>query len=63
MKKLTPYIVEGVRVDKAAGMRQCAIAVKYGISAGSVSRILLAALHCTPQNLAKSALEKAPCEG
>jgi predicted DNA-binding protein (UPF0251 family) len=45
MKKLIPYIVEGVRVDKAAGMRQCAIAIKYGISPGSVSRILRGSRH------------------
>ena len=45
MKKLSPFIVEGVRVDKEAGMRQCDIAVKYGISAGSVSRILRGSRH------------------
>ena len=45
MKKLSPFIVEGVRVDKEAGMRQCDIAVKYGISAGSVSRIVRGSRH------------------
>ena len=45
MKKMSPYIVEGIRTDKEAGMRQCDIAVKYGVSAGSVSRVLRGSRH------------------
>jgi len=45
MKKMLPYIVEGIRADKLAGMRQVDIAVKYGVSTGAVSRVLRGSRH------------------
>lgn len=59
MKKLEAQIVEAIRTDIAAGVRQAEVARKHSISPASVCRIVRGSRHAPP----KEAANAAPAQG